>query len=364
MATNSALRSPAAQNLLAAAVAGIGVLARPGRIPTWARRGLTVANTAGTAGSLLMTDKAAAQGGALGLKPVNTTRDTAATTGSALAAAAGSLSLLTSGIGLKLDSKAENYLLKKGVRHPRIWMAVAAVGLVFAIKTIQDAAARKAETSASRFAETRKGPAAGAGISPSPTKPSVRPARAQVAANSSANSTANSTANSSTNSTAGTEPSGPSKPSGVLTQEQPSSPSTTISAPSGVGAATAADAADAPDAAPAASAEDTPIWKDVSERAQSGRHAAPQTAADDTTGAASGSDRDSTNTSDPHADSADADTASQVASQDPSTTSSDASANTDSGGHRPSSFEQQLAQTTVDDLDEPSVTDEGDQPKA
>lgn len=352
MATNSALRSPAAQNLLAAAVAGIGVLARPGRIPTWARRGLTVANTAGTAGSLLMTDKAAAQGGALGLKPVNTTRDTAATTGSALAAAAGSLSLLTSGIGLKLDSKAENYLLKKGVRHPRIWMAVAAVGLVFAIKTIQDAAARKAETSASRFAEARKGPAAGAGISPSPTKPSVRPARAQVAANSSANST--------TNSTAGTEPSGPSKPSGVLTQEQPSSPSTTISAPSGVGAATAADAADAPDAAPAASAEDTPIWKDVSERAQSGRHAAPQTAADDTPGAASGSDRDSTNTSDPHVDSADADTA----SQDPSTTSPDTSANTDSRGHRPSSFEQQLAQTTVDDLDEPSVTDEGDQPKA
>ncbi len=148
----AALRSPAAQNLLAAAVTGATVLVRPARVPTWLRRGLTVANTAGTAGSLFMSKDEAANGGALGVKPVTGAKNTAASAGSALAAATGGIGLMTSGIGLKLDTKVENYLLRKGVKHPRWWMAVGAVGLVFVMKTVQDAATKKTEDAAKKLA--------------------------------------------------------------------------------------------------------------------------------------------------------------------------------------------------------------------
>lgn len=175
MPINKTLRSPAAQNLLAATVAGAAVLLRPARIPTWARRGFSLANTAGTAGSMLMGTKTDDNGGALGLKPVSSPRNQAATTGSAIAAATGGLGLVTSGIGLKLDAKVENYLVGKGVKRPRIWMAVGVIGLVFVVKTIQDAAAKKAESAATKLAENREVPPAGAAVRPAPAKPPVVP---------------------------------------------------------------------------------------------------------------------------------------------------------------------------------------------
>lgn len=153
MAKNTAaLRSPAAQNLIAAAVTGATVLARPARIPTWLRRSLYVANTAGTAGSLLMSKDDESTGGALGIKPVTGPRNTVASAGSAVALATSGIGLLTSGIGLKLDTKVEDYLRRRGVNHPRWWMAIGAVGLVFVVKTVQDAAAKKAEDAAAKLA--------------------------------------------------------------------------------------------------------------------------------------------------------------------------------------------------------------------
>ena len=143
---SAAMRTPAAQNLIAAVAAGAAVLARPGRFPGWARRGLSMANTAGTAGSVFLgpTGAKGPGGSPLGLKPVAGKVATAGQAGSALAAAAGGLSLITSGMGVRLDAKIEQYLNDKGVRHPRVWMALGAIGLVYAIKTVQDITAAQA----------------------------------------------------------------------------------------------------------------------------------------------------------------------------------------------------------------------------
>lgn len=359
MPTNSALRSPAAQNLLAAAVAGVGVLVRPARIPVWARRSLTIANTAGTAGSMLMTNKAAENSGALGLKPVTGARDTTATTGSALAAAAGSLSLLTSGIGLKLDRKAESYLLGRGVKRPRLWMAVGAIGLVFVIKTVQDAASRKAEDTAAKFVENRKQPVAGdqvrrADIGAAATKPAPAPAAKPAPAPASDAST-ESKAEAAVAATAPKSRPEASEPADATTQ---STQSPQPAKEGGAAPLAGADAADAPGAAPA-SIEDTPIWKDVTSRSanrsddhsdDAGEKAGVDAAdeADDKAGDKSGDE--AADGADVPADSAD--DAGDVTTD----TTSDATTKDGQGGssaYRPSRFEQQLAKTTPENVDAP-----------
>lgn len=320
---NSTLKSPAAQNLLAAAVAGAGIFFRPSRIPTWARRGLTVANTAGTASSLLMSDKDGQTGGALGLKPVTGTRNTTASAGSALAAAGGALSLITSGIGLKLDAKAENYLLKKGVKHPRLWMAIGAVGVVFLVKTMQDAATKKAESAASKLAQSRTEQPAGGQLKQQASKP--------------------------TRAAATTPASSPARvapaPSDGAEAKKPEAQVDSSAAPvAAAAAATADDAASAPGTPAAPQVEDTPIWTDVTKSAaevdradQAERDADAIVAADDDLVPAK--DADVTDTNDVDDD-----------------------ANKAGDAHRPSAFEEQLARTTVDDIDEPTVSPtEGEQ---
>lgn len=173
----AALRTPAAQNLLAAVTAGATVLARPARFPKWARRSLSLANTAGTAGSVLLGQKQDASGTTpkLGLAPTRTTSATTASASSALAAATGGVTLITSRLGLKADAKVENYLLGKGIKHPRIWMAIAVVGVVFAVKTIQDYASSKVDDKAKEFVAAKQGqpgapaPEAAPGLIPEPT---------------------------------------------------------------------------------------------------------------------------------------------------------------------------------------------------
>ncbi len=158
MASTDLLRSPIAQNAAAAAAAGVGVYLRPARLPKWGRRSLQLANTAGTAGSVFLGSRTstADQGGDLGTKPTHSRGATIASAGSALAAAAGGITLVSSGFGLRLDSRAEAYLFRKGISHPRVVMAIGAVVLVFVAKQAQDYGTKKAEAAARKQLEQQK----------------------------------------------------------------------------------------------------------------------------------------------------------------------------------------------------------------
>ncbi len=339
------------------------MLVRPARIPVWARRSLTVANTAGTAGSMLMTNKAAENTGALGIKPVSGPRDTAASTGSALAAAASSLSLLTSGIGLKLDAKAESYLTKRGVKRPRLWMAVGAIGLVFVIKTVQDAAARKAEDAATKFADSRKvPPAAGDKVRRSDIAAASKPAASSASDADKKSAEKAERVAPATDSTTDTEQARPVVSSADGSSDQASA----------LAAASPADAADAPGTA-TPSVEDTPIWRDVAERkrgtetiADADGQSNAGDAADETAERAAADEAGADSTDEPTDESPDA---SDVTSDAKAAGTPDAADNADekaadntgeeadeTGGstaYRPSRFERQLAETTPDDVDGP-----------
>ncbi|UIJ35925.1 hypothetical protein [Allobranchiibius sp. GilTou73] len=157
MASTDLLRSPIVQNAAAATAAGAGVFLRPARLPKWGRRGLRLANTAGTAGSVFLASRGGSDdGGDLGTKPTRTRAATAASAGSAIAAAAGGLTLISSGFGLKMDARAEKFLVGKGIKHPRIWMAVGTVVIVFAAKQAQDYGTKKAEAAARKQLEKQQ----------------------------------------------------------------------------------------------------------------------------------------------------------------------------------------------------------------
>lgn len=126
-----------ALNLASAAAAGAITLVRPARFPKWARRGLRWANTAGTAGSIFLV----VRGNEV---PDDHPLHKALSASDVMAAASGGLMLVTSGLGLKADDKVEAFLLKHGVKHPRVLMAVGVVVVLFAVKTVQDAKSQEA----------------------------------------------------------------------------------------------------------------------------------------------------------------------------------------------------------------------------
>jgi hypothetical protein len=128
-----------ALNLASAAAAGVITLVRPGRFPKWARRGLRWANTAGTAGSVFLV----VRGNEV---PDDHPLHKALSASDVMAAASGGLMLVTSGLGLKADDKVEAFLVKHGVKHPRVLMAVGVVVVLFAVKTVQDAKSKDAES--------------------------------------------------------------------------------------------------------------------------------------------------------------------------------------------------------------------------
>ncbi|MGN6415128.1 hypothetical protein [Flexivirga sp.] len=122
-----------ALNLASAATAGVITLIQPARFPKWARRGLRWANTAGTAGSLFFV----VRGDDL---PDDHPLHKAVSASDVLAAATGGLMLVTSGLGMKADDRIEQFLVKRGVKHPRLLMAAGVVAVLFAVKTVQDRA--------------------------------------------------------------------------------------------------------------------------------------------------------------------------------------------------------------------------------
>ncbi|MEO8850252.1 MAG: hypothetical protein ABI360_00835 [Allobranchiibius sp.] len=155
MASKDLLRTPIAQNAVAATAAGVGVYFQPARLPKWGRRALKLTNTAGTAGSLYLStqSKSDTDAGELGTEPTRSRAATVASASSALAIATGGITLVSSGIGLKFDRKVEGYLVGRGVKHPRIWMAVGTVVVLFAVKQAQDYAGKRAEEAARKQLE-------------------------------------------------------------------------------------------------------------------------------------------------------------------------------------------------------------------
>jgi hypothetical protein len=158
-------------NLASAAVAGAVTLVRPARFPRWARRGLSLANTAGTAGAVFLAVRGDDE------LPDDHPLHRALTISDVTAAATGGLMLVTSGLGVKADAKIEHFLVRRGVRHPRLVMAAGVVALLLAVKTVQDAASKHRESAASPTA--RKSPISGKAANTSlPTAPSTHPAPA------------------------------------------------------------------------------------------------------------------------------------------------------------------------------------------
>ncbi|GGB28699.1 hypothetical protein GCM10011492_18710 [Flexivirga endophytica] len=157
-----------ALNLASAAAAGAMTLIRPARFPKWARRGLRWANTAGTAGSLFLV----VQGDDL---PDDHPLHKALSASDVMAAASGGLMLVTSGLGMKADDKVEAFLVKHGVKHPRVVMAVGVVVVMFAVKTVQDRSSKKAPT-AGKPSSSQPGSSKPAGTKPSATTKPANPA--------------------------------------------------------------------------------------------------------------------------------------------------------------------------------------------
>lgn len=151
MNAHSFLSSPAGKNLTSAAIAGVVTYLRPARVPTWARRSLLATNTAGTGTAMLLgTDAKAGSAAPLAGKLGSKAGPVEGIAGALTAVTAG-VGLLTSKPGLKLDAKVEQMLLNRGVRRPRLLMAVGAVGVVYVIGVVTERAAQAAEKKAAEL---------------------------------------------------------------------------------------------------------------------------------------------------------------------------------------------------------------------
>jgi len=165
-------------NLASAAVAGAITLVRPARFPRWARRSISLANTAGTAGAVFLAVRGEDE------LPDDHPLHRALIVSDLTAATTGGLMLVTSGLGLKADAKVEKFLVQHGVRHPRIVMAAGVVALIFVAKTVQDTAGKrvpsparafKPKTPASSKAANKTLPTTGSSADTTPAAPATEP---------------------------------------------------------------------------------------------------------------------------------------------------------------------------------------------
>lgn len=346
------LRTPAAQNALAAVATGATVLISPAKFPRWARRGLSLARTTGTLGALLQ-DPDSPLNDALGLTPTQGRRDSVAAAGSALAAGTAGVALVTSGIGLKFDEKVEGFLMKKGVRHPRIWMALGAVGLVFIVKTVQDSQARKSDAQGS-LAEKAK--ARLDQVKPADASDDEVPAKAAALADTAG----------SMPSTASQEPGAQPGDSAVDEDETREMAAGGVSTPTydammagTTSATTPHGAGDAPTAQPAGDVDETMTWNAVDADdapSQPERDASPDAPSDEAPAHRADQD-DSGEAPQTSSDDARSVTEETTRQERDAQQSSDQPAATG----EPSAFEQQLARTTEEDLETPNTFDGGRQ---
>lgn len=172
------LDHPVAKNLTSAAVAGVVTYLRPARIPKWARRGVLAGNTAGAGATMLLGQGADGPAGPvadrLGTR-------TGAVTGAAgvLSALTGGIGLLTSTTGLRMDARAEQFLLNRGVGRPRLLMAFGAAGVVLAVGMLTDYATAYAERKAAELQQRQQQPQVAAPKNGSANHLGAVPPRAQ-----------------------------------------------------------------------------------------------------------------------------------------------------------------------------------------
>ena len=141
--TIPALENELGQRVVTAASAAAMTYIRPARFPRWVRRSITMSNSLTAVGAALAGNKTEAAHRQIAKDNVGrpaseqtlTVRDgvPASQVGAnwASSAAAG-MALVTSGIALAVDKRVEKFLLARGVRNPRVIMAVGAAALSMA----------------------------------------------------------------------------------------------------------------------------------------------------------------------------------------------------------------------------------------
>lgn len=136
MASAQTGKNDLVRNALSALTAGAVTLISPARIPRGARRAVTLARTGTSIAALAgdrvphaINDKLPAQASAV-MGRAQTAAPFAGATGAGFA-------LVTSAIAMKADTKVESLLTRRGVRHPRVVMAVGVVAIVFAVNTVR-----------------------------------------------------------------------------------------------------------------------------------------------------------------------------------------------------------------------------------
>lgn len=128
--------SPVVRNALSALTAGAVTLISPARIPRGARRAVSMART-GTSVAALAGDRLPNAINAKLPAPASALFGRAQSAAPFAGAGAAGFALVTSAIGLKADRKVEELLTKRGVRHPRVVMAVGVVAVVFVVNTVR-----------------------------------------------------------------------------------------------------------------------------------------------------------------------------------------------------------------------------------
>lgn len=128
--TLPALESKVAQAAVTAVAAAATTYVRPARFPRWVRRGVSMSNTLTAVGMAVAGDRRPARSRIAERTPddielVDGRPASRAGANLASASAAG-MALVTSGLALRVDKTVEKMLVKRGVRNPRLWMAVGA----------------------------------------------------------------------------------------------------------------------------------------------------------------------------------------------------------------------------------------------
>lgn len=128
--------NPVVRNAISALTAGAITLVSPARVPRAARRGVSLARTA-TSLAALVSDRMP------GVVDNKLSPRAAAAVGRAQTAApfagatATGFALVSSGLALKADQKVQTLLEKRGVRQPRLVMALGVVAIVFTVNTLR-----------------------------------------------------------------------------------------------------------------------------------------------------------------------------------------------------------------------------------